>query len=273
MADTGHYNFALTWRVLSLTRSSFADTLCVARRDMAARPTTETSTPYHAPVDRVDQEGTSMFFTSKQKKIHDQITQYRETVLQCMDAFAGILKRHCENSDTAIANSDFNEVHKAESRADDIRREIEVTMYSKALFPESRGDILGLLETMDKVPNQAEECVRMIYEQGISVPEELVPQVARLVEVCVRCVSVMTDAVEQLFSNYRNAAFVIGRIDELETEADHIESSLKRQVFASDIDGMQKILLRDLIKGIAALCDRSETVGDRIRIIVAKRSI
>jgi len=214
-----------------------------------------------------------MFFTSKQKKIHDQMTQYRETVLQCMDAFADTLNRYCENPDRAVTRSDFNEVHKAESRADDIRREIEDIMYNKALFPESRGDILGLLETMDKVPNQAEECVRMIYEQGISVPKELAPQVARLVEVCVRCVSVMTDAVEQLFSNYRNAAFVVGRIDELETEADHIESALKREVFASDMDGMRKILLRDLIKGIASLCDRSETVGDRIRIIVAKRSI
>ena len=214
-----------------------------------------------------------MFFTSKQKRIHDQLAQYRQTVLQCMDAFANTLKRYCENPDRAVTNTDFDEVHKAESRADDIRCEIEETMYSKALFPESRGDILGLLETMDKVPNQAEECVRMIYEQGIVIPKELASKVAELVEVCVRCVIAMTDAVEQLFTNYRSAAFVVGKIDELETEADHIESSLKRQVFASDIDGMQKILLRDLIKGIAALCDRSETVGDRIRIIVAKRSI
>lgn len=214
-----------------------------------------------------------MFFTSKQKRIQDQIAQYRQTVLECMDTFANTLKRYCENPDRVVTSTDFDEVHKAESRADDIRCEIEEMMYSKALFPESRGDILGLLETMDKVPNQAEECVRMIYEQGIVIPKELAPQVAELVEVCVRCATAMTGAVEQLFRNYRSAAFVVGKIDELETEADHIESSLKRQVFASDIDGMQKILLRDLIKGIASLCDRSETVGDRIRIIVAKRSI
>ena len=46
-----------------------------------------------------------------------------------------------------------------------MRREIEVMMYSKALFPESRGDILTLLETIDRVPNQAEAVVRMLLNQ------------------------------------------------------------------------------------------------------------
>ncbi|MEK0368345.1 MAG: DUF47 family protein, partial [Nitrosopumilus sp.] len=36
------------------------------------------------------------------------------------------------------------------------RREIEISLYEKALIPESRGDILGLLEAVDRIPNKAE---------------------------------------------------------------------------------------------------------------------
>ena len=44
-------------------------------------------------------------------------------------------------------------------------------MYSKALFPESRGDILGLLEAMDKVPNQAEKALLVMLTQYIVLEE------------------------------------------------------------------------------------------------------
>ena len=41
----------------------------------------------------------------------------------------------------------------------------------------------------------------------------------------------------------------------------------------SDMEGIDKILLRDLIGRLAGISDRAENVGDRIRIMVAKRSI
>lgn len=214
-----------------------------------------------------------MIFASKQKKVQAQIALYCKTVLDCLSAFKVAMVHYCNDPDREAIRRSFDEVHKAESLADDIRREIEVTMYSKALFPESRGDILGLLEAMDKVPNQAEAAVQMIYEQRIPIPEAFDSQIEQLIEVCFRCVQAMLDSVQKLFTDYTSAAVAVGKIDELETEADHIESRLKEQLFSSQVDGIDKILLRDLVKHIAGICDRAENVGDRIRIIVAKRGI
>jgi uncharacterized protein Yka (UPF0111/DUF47 family) len=39
------------------------------------------------------------------------------------------------------------------------------------------------------------------------------------------------------------------------------------------VPDLQKILLRDLTQHLSAIADRAETVGDRIRIMVAKRSV
>lgn len=214
-----------------------------------------------------------MIFISKQRKIESSLGQYREKVSTCLEIFEKSILQYIENPDKSILEKNCVDIHKAESLADDIRREIEVLMYSKALFPESRGDILALLESMDRVPNQAESTVHMISNQQISIPKEYHAQIIEMINLCVRCVNAMLDASEKLFSDFTTASIMIGKIDELESEADHLEEAIIRQIFSSKMDGFDKIMLRDTIKQLAAVTDRAENVGDRIRIIVAKRRV
>ena len=214
-----------------------------------------------------------MLFVSRQKRIEARIEEYRGTLLECVQECMRAIAEHCRKPDHERVKENFAEVHRLESRADDIRRDIEVMMYSKALFPESRGDVLGLLEAMDKVPNHAESGVRGVYEQHLVVPEPFQSQLINLLDVCERCVTAMVESVRKLFADYANAVASVGEIDRLESEADHAESALKEAIFASDLDGLRKILLRDLVSHMSGICDRVETVGDRIRIMVAKRGI
>jgi len=214
-----------------------------------------------------------MLFSNKQKEIQSQISEYCASVIKCMDTFQDAIKLYCDNSDRKAAKNSFAEVHKAESKADDIRREIEVLMYSKSLFPESRGDIMGLLETMDRVPNQAESSIRMIWNQYVIIPEQHIDEVLNLVDVCCRATYAMVDSAEKLFSDFTNAAVAVGKIDELESEGDRIEASLIEKIFSEKPDSVSTIVFRDFIKCVVQISDRAENVGDRIRIIVAKRAI
>ena len=212
-----------------------------------------------------------MLFAGKQKKIEDQLTQYGREVSQCVQAMCDTIIEFCRTGDRVRLQEMVDHVHHAESRADDIRREIEVVMYSKALFPESRGDILGLLETMDKVPNQAEHTVQMLQTHHITIPQPLQAGIFELAAICRRCTEALLDAVAKLFTDFTNATVTIGKVDQLESEADQVELKLIETIFASDLPDLQKILLRDLVKHIASISDRAENVGDRLRIIVAKR--
>jgi predicted phosphate transport protein (TIGR00153 family) len=214
-----------------------------------------------------------MLFVNKQKQIEKQIKSYNEQISVCMDVFREAMKGYCESPEREKFRESTRHVHRAEGRADDIRREIQVLMYSKALFPESRGDILGLLEAMDKVPNHTESTVQMILDQHIAIPKDFCPLVMQIVDTTCRCVSEMIDAVESLFTNYMNATVIVGKIDELESEVDHVEADCIDRIFSSSLDGIEKILLRDLVKHMAGISDRAENVGDRLRIICAKRSI
>ena len=207
----------------------------------------------------------------KQQRVQKQIAEYNEKVLQCLDIFRNVFTQ------SSACHQDLEEgyrkVHEAEGGADDIRRGLEDMMYTESVFPESRGDILGLVEAMDRVPNSAEYAVRMILIQHIALPEELCPRITALAEVCHRSVVTMIDGVRRLFSNYIDATVIVGKIDSLESEADNIEEELIDAIFSSDLPDLQKILLRDLIEHISNIADRAENVGDRIRLMVAKRSV
>ena len=210
---------------------------------------------------------------NRQKDIQNRIEEYCGQVTICIDEFKKTFVDCCARFDRETVRSGYKKVHDAEGKADDIRRELENVMYSRAIFPESRGDILGLVETMDRVPNCAESVVRMILNQHIPLPSELCQSIVELVSACAECVAALIEGVGHLFHNYVDASITVGKIDKLESVTDQLEEALIDRIFTSDIPDFEKILLRDLVIRIGSVADRAENVGDRIRLMVAKRSI
>lgn len=214
-----------------------------------------------------------MFFTSRQKEIESLLRDYFRHSLGAVENLLHALKEYGATNDRGRLVENFSRVDRAESSADDVRREIEVLLYSKALFPESRGDILGLIETIDKVPNQAEAAAAMMISHHVAFPEQIKPRVIELGEISLRCTEALVEGASKLFSDFTAATVAVGRVDELESKADVLENSLIEQVFTSEYPDLQKIVLRDIIGVLASICDRAENAADRIRLIVAKRSI
>jgi len=62
-----------------------------------------------------------------------------------------------------------------ESRADSLRRSIETRLYLETLIPEFRGDVLGLLESSDKVMNRLTETLTQFQVETPEILEDLKP--------------------------------------------------------------------------------------------------
>ena len=50
----------------------------------------------------------------------------------------------------------FERINEAEHRLDTLRRDVEDQIYRRRLSPETRGDLLGLPESVDKIPARIE---------------------------------------------------------------------------------------------------------------------
>ena len=104
----------------------------------------------------------SDFFLRKQKLIEKDLFDYLDQWRKCLEDFKNGIEVYLTEGLGEKFDYYVERTHKMESRADDLRRKIEWEMYSKALLPESRGDILGFLETMDQIPNKAESILYQI---------------------------------------------------------------------------------------------------------------
>lgn len=92
------------------------------------------------------------FIFSKEKQAQEALLQYLDVLKAAHENFQKAMEVYIEKGLCEDFSYMLEQTHKWESRADDIRYAIENVMYEKALLPESRGDILGLLESIDELP-------------------------------------------------------------------------------------------------------------------------
>jgi len=165
------------------------------------------------------------------------------------------------------------QTHKFESEADDIREEIKALMYSKALIPESRGDIMNLLEAMDEIPRLFELILHMIQAQKLVIPEFIVPDVNELIRVTIDSFYLMTRQVKALIRKSDEIRGLMAIIDKSESQCDHIERRMITRVFDSNIDAFLKLQLKELIINLGYISDQVDRVSKLINIISLKRRV
>ena len=90
----------------------------------------------------------------------------------------------------------MDQTHRFESRADDLRDEINELMYSRALIPESREDIMALIEQVDKIPRSFEKILNMIRTQKIYFPDFLVLDIQELIRISIESCDLMAKQID-----------------------------------------------------------------------------
>ena len=213
------------------------------------------------------------YFFKKQQQIESLIYSYLDNLKMTKERFAEALDTCL---DSGVCNHfDFliEQTHKFESKADDIREEIKTLMYGKALIPESRGDIMGLLESMDEVPRIFEQLLYMIKNQKLHIPEFIILDIKELIGVSLENCNLMFKQVKALFKRDEEIRALVSTIDHNESHCDHIERRIISKIFDSDLDPFQKLQLKELIVNMGDIADQTDRVSKRVNIISMKRSV
>ena len=208
----------------------------------------------------------------KQKAIISDIEKYFSCVDECSVEFKSCMT----NMITKGIQKDNREVvHKVshlESEADDLRRGIEHKLYEKALVPESRGDILGLLEAVDKIPNMFESVCYQVYQEKLEIPDEWHNNFIRLIEKNLEAYKAIKEASIGFFYN-KVLENDLNDVDSKESDSDEIERDLIESIFDSKIDKADKILLKEVVINIGNISDLALATADRLTIALIKRRI
>ncbi len=215
-----------------------------------------------------------MFFLYKQNRIlYGKIIDFLEIEQETVDVFQKSLKKFIKDANSAKFLVNMESVHKLENRADALLKEIRELFYKKSLLPESREDILVLLECVDDITDTANHIMHDIYSQNIVFPEKIEDQLKEMLSTTEQTNVQLIGLIKDLFYRRKTVSDFFEQIKTLEHVCDTLQTGIIKTIFDSKIDKFDKILLRDVIKTIGSLSDLCESAGDKGIILYIKRFV
>ena len=168
-------------------------------------------------------------------------------------------------------NKRVNHISEIESEADNLRRDIKKIIYSEMLIPDSRGDVLGLIETSDEIFSLFKNSLWSFSNETPKIGEDLIAGYRRLTNMVVKAVDELTSGCRAFFISPHLVTSYTAKVTLYEKEADKIGAVLKTDIFSLDIELAEKIHLREFVDCIDCIADRAEDVADRLSIYAIKR--
>lgn len=207
----------------------------------------------------------------KTKKLEVQIDEFLDKILNGGLYLKQGLKYYLKK-DKELFEESLNKIDTIENDADNLRRTIETKLYRHTLIPEQRGDVLGLLESTDKVLNFCKEILFQFSVENPDIPEALEGRFLDLSETSVSAVECMISAVRAYFTEIQIVRDYINKTIFFEKESDKLADKLKRDIFENpDCELSRKMHIRTFAVNIEKIADAAEDVCDRLSIAVIKR--
>ncbi|HOO90579.1 MAG TPA: DUF47 family protein [Syntrophales bacterium] len=161
-----------------------------------------------------------------------------------------------------------------EHRGDALRRSLAHILYTKTLVPESRGDIMELLENMDALLDHYKAIIwRFDIEQPAILPE-LYDDFRELIASGVNAVEATVQSCKTFFREVEEVCNFTHKVIFWESEGDMVSTRLQKRIFRNEnLRLSQKRHIRDFARFIEKIGDEAEDVIDRFSIYIVKRAI
>jgi len=213
-------------------------------------------------------------FSSKTKELEANIDSYLDRVENSGLIFLEGIKAYL-NGKTEKFEKHYHSISALESEADNVRRDIKHKLYTYMLIPESRGDVLGLLETMDDVVDISEKVLEQFSIEKPEIPDFLKSDFLDLTELCSKTVEELVKGTRAFFREIKLVNDYVNKVHFYEHEADDVEETLKRKAFDSnEITRLsRKVHMRYFAEKIALVSDIAEAVAERLSVYTIKRRI
>lgn len=219
--------------------------------------------------------GLFMQLFSKGKKVYDLISEHLGAVLECYNLYTKAIDQLIEVGPGPKAEELALQVDKMESQADDARHKIIKSFLEGVLLPESRREVLKMIELTDEIANKAESNIRAIALQQLVFPAEIKTNITQMNQQTQTQLAALRQVIESLFSNFESQVNheELIKISELESAIDQLEEDAIKKVYNSKLGLAEKYQLRDIISDIADISDIVEDISDMIEIIMVLRKV
>lgn len=215
----------------------------------------------------------SLQLFGRTRKLEQQIDSFFDKISESGVVYRLAVRQYLKEGPTEEFEERLKRVNKLETEADQLRREIELKLYTKTLIPDSRGDVLGLIETTDQLLTQFEGSLWALSIEQPDIPDFARPGFKKLTNMVVKAVDELGLGARAFFRSPYDVSAYNHKVQLYEKEADIVSTNLKREIFSSDLDLARKLHLRAFVEQIDSIADMAEDVADRLAIYSVKRTV
>ena len=159
-------------------------------------------------------------------------------------------------------------VGQCENLGDELTREILRRLNSSFVTPFDREDIHELTEEIDDVVDDMQAAADLLVLHNV---QRALPEMSDLAAVLVEAAEANVALIAKL-PRLRALEPDLERIDELETQADHLYRRAVAHLFSGDFDAIDVLRLKDVIESIEASVNAIENISDIVESIALKHS-
>ena len=189
---------------------------------------------------------------------------------------------------TAVTEGDWRtalecreQIVELENRADDIKNNIRNNLPKSLFMSVSREDLLGLVMTMDEIPNAAKDISGIMIGRKMAIPKQVKDQFISCSKAAIKAANQASEAVRKVddmqksgFGSNDAAALsdLVAHLEQIERENDELEIALRQELFGceKEYDPIDMMFLYDIINKIGSLADISQTVGHLLVRLVSR---
>jgi len=203
------------------------------------------------------------------KRIDDFLDNVSESGLLFKLGVDSYLKGNVESFEKKL-----EDITHTENQGDSLRRSLEEQLYVQTLIPESRGDVLELLENMDTLLDRFKGAMWRFEIEYPTIPPEMHNDFKELVSCVVDSVEAMVRSARAFFKDITAVADHMHKVSYWEKQSDKVSTRLQRNIFRhNELQLSHKLQLRDFVMHVDQIADQAEDVADKLSIYVIKRSL
>lgn len=166
----------------------------------------------------------------------------------------------------------YEEVDRAEKRADELKRKVIYDINVSFIDARDREDIYILVNNLEDVISYVKSSAKVMLIMTIlklRVDGALSKLIEDAIGKSINAVNGMVELVKMIGEDYREIISRTEQIEKIEEEVDEIRFNVLEQIYMKCMEKIdaQCMLVRDLIEDLEKISDKCEDVGDVIKLI------
>ncbi len=217
-----------------------------------------------------------LFGKSPIKPLQKHMTVSASAADELIAFFTAVLANDWEK-----AEDEYNKIRAIENEADVLKKDLRLHLPKSLFLPVPRSDLLDLLTKQDKIANTAKDIAGLMLGRNMAIPPSMhtlmLDFVAISVDVVHKALKAIGELDELLESGFSGNELIIverlvAELDGLERQADDHEIAVRRQLFSleAELPPIEVMFLYRIIESIGELADRSQKVGSRLLLLLAR---